>query len=377
MVSKFIKCIPLFVVFLIANFIFINNVSADQISCTYSGEVGQNDIKFSFTVGLDDSGNLFLKDLIYNEKLYDSTMVADKLYVDNKFVAADFSSNNEMVASCPDIYYTAIDKARYNNSSPSKSYSEITLIVGNSKESVDTDQVSGKEPIEDYGHYKVTVDKQILSTATVQKFNRGDKFYLDGKVVNEVAPKICNYKSSDGYTFSVQTANGRSWVNEHSFNPLKYPLNAVLVSNLGNIMGTDCVMNLYVVCADMVCNVNKDGSGDQFVYQDGLEEVGDAVLNGSFLGKIDGCEMLGSLGVLASELFKILQIISILLLIIFGMKDFAAAMMSGDSSAVSKAFQSFIKRIVVIVILFLLPVFINWILDQISLANNCIIEIAK
>ena len=60
-----------------------------------------------------------------------------------------------------------------------------------------------------------------------------------------------------------------------------------------------------------------------------------------------------------------------------GMKDFANAFASGESDALKKAFNSFVKRILVVILLFLLPVLINWLLEQVQLANNCVIEISK
>ena len=374
MVSKFIKCIPLFVVFFIANFIFINNVSANQVTCTYSGYVGDYSSyeNYSFSVGLDDNGMLFMNDVNFTSD--DTTNAHYDISADNKFKSSDFVQDNELVTKCPTVYATIVSETIYRNGRFTKQTTK--LYIGASQEAVNVGISNGEENLDDERVKKTEVKEATLQTLTAQSFNRGDKLYLDGAVINETKPMVCKYKSEDGRTFNLQTVNDKSWINSPGFGA---NISIADLENQGNIPYDSCVKNLYAQCNENEnrCVVGKGASGTKFTYQGDLELIGDSTLDGSFLGKIDGCEMLGSLGVLASELFKILQVIAICLLIVMGMKDFAAALPSGDNNAISKAFKSFVKRIAVIIILFLLPVLINWLLEQISLANNCVIEIAK
>lgn len=55
------------------------------------------------------------------------------------------------------------------------------------------------------------------------------------------------------------------------------------------------------------------------------------------------------------QIFKWLQIAAPIMLVIFGIMDFSKAVASGDNDAIKKAQQTFVKRIIIVAIILLLP----------------------
>ncbi len=66
---------------------------------------------------------------------------------------------------------------------------------------------------------------------------------------------------------------------------------------------------------------------------------------------------------LINDIMNVIRIAVPILLIVLGIVDFTKAVFSGDDKAMSKAQSTFIKRIVAAVIVFLVPIFVNLVLN--------------
>ena len=392
MFSKQIKLVTMFFILFFSSFFMMENVFAKQITCTYSGNIdGVGD--FNLSIGLTDKGKLF------SEASYESnsctpgdTVCEDKtsgqvdknefndIEMENKVKAELFSKDGDLITKCPTLYVNSIAEKKYHVGAFNVKQlvsSKTILYLGSSKDEVKISSKNSSKTDDKGFLIKTEVGGASKLKLAGQVLNRKDNFYLNSNLTNETIPITCKYKSEDGTkSFTLKTANNKTWVQSVNLNNAKI----TNFKDQGQIPGDACVKDMYAKCSDKTCTVSKDKQGSfniHLTYEGKLTEIGDSSLDGSFLGKVDGCDMLGSLGVLANQFFKILQAISICLLIVMGMKDFANAFASGESDALKKAFNSFVKRILVVILLFLLPVLINWLLEQVQLANNCVIEISK
>ena len=73
----------------------------------------------------------------------------------------------------------------------------------------------------------------------------------------------------------------------------------------------------------------------------------------------------GSLYSLINTLFRYIQIIAPILLIVFGGVDFGKAVLSSDQEELKKAQARFIKRCIAALALFFLPYMVKWLMEQI------------
>ena len=74
------------------------------------------------------------------------------------------------------------------------------------------------------------------------------------------------------------------------------------------------------------------------------------------------------------QALRVIRWIGLVLMIILGVLDFTKAVASDDQEAVKKAWQKVIKRLIAVIILFLLPMLVELILDLVNLNNGCKIE---
>lgn len=71
----------------------------------------------------------------------------------------------------------------------------------------------------------------------------------------------------------------------------------------------------------------------------------------------------GSIAKFIIDLFNMIKWLALALGIILGMLDFFKAITGGKDDAVAKAAQKFAKRLIAVVVLFILPLLLEWILD--------------
>ena len=84
--------------------------------------------------------------------------------------------------------------------------------------------------------------------------------------------------------------------------------------------------------------------------------------------EVSGCEVIpDSIQKWIKILLNFIKYIALVLVIILGTIDFIKAASSGEPDAVKKAGQSFLKRVVAVILLFLLPIIVELILNLINL----------
>lgn len=73
---------------------------------------------------------------------------------------------------------------------------------------------------------------------------------------------------------------------------------------------------------------------------------------------------------LISQLYGYIKVVTPILLLIFGTIDFGSAIISQDKEALEKAFKKFIKRAIVCVVIFFVPLIIKWLLSNAKLPDG-------
>ena len=71
----------------------------------------------------------------------------------------------------------------------------------------------------------------------------------------------------------------------------------------------------------------------------------------------------GSVIHILAEVYNIGRIVAVIMVIVLSMVDFTKAVASSDSGIIKKSFNKFIKRLVILVALFLIPGFVKIIFD--------------
>lgn len=91
----------------------------------------------------------------------------------------------------------------------------------------------------------------------------------------------------------------------------------------------------------------------------------------------NGCtSILGSVGTEGSPayylnfVFKVLKYIAIVMLLVFTVLDFTKAVASSDNDSLKKALQKAIKRIIICVVIFFLPILINFVLELLGIVDS-------
>ena len=92
-----------------------------------------------------------------------------------------------------------------------------------------------------------------------------------------------------------------------------------------------------------------------------LNKTGDADLCTGGVSEIVG---------LAKMVVKVLQIAVPIGLIIMGTVDMAKSVIAGDEKKIKEAQKPFIKRIIAAVIVFLIPIIVNWVLSFVTTGNS-------
>lgn len=90
----------------------------------------------------------------------------------------------------------------------------------------------------------------------------------------------------------------------------------------------------------------------------------------------DASTVCSPLGVLKQDIqgaFNVVKIVAPILVIVFGIYDFIKAMTGKVEGDMKKAFQKLMKRIIFAIILFFLPMILDWILGLVDPGyNTCI-----
>lgn len=369
---------------MIVSVIGINKAKALQASCTYVGEVEEVG-DYSFTIQLSDQGKLTYETPKFNRVCNDANdrnctgananwydpNISNSLKLNANFSASMFEKDGDLVTSCPEVYLTTVVK---KSSRGTYSWYEVTLFMG------DTNS-KAKSTIKESDNLTVSTTKKM--SLTQQILHRKDKFYIDGKVVNDKKPLTCDYQNDNGDKMTIKNVGGKVWVDSISLEPSTYSSSITNFKDQGDLTDKGCVLNLYASCGEEKtgyhCTISKNKSGvfnRSFTAKRDLTESDDIELITGDLTVTDGCEMFQSLNSLIKEIFTFLQIAGVILVIVLGMLDFLKAVSLGEQDTIKKAFSKTVKRILIVIILFLLPVLIDWILGFFDITETCL-EVVK
>lgn len=87
----------------------------------------------------------------------------------------------------------------------------------------------------------------------------------------------------------------------------------------------------------------------------------------------EGCDMFGQLLVIIKEIFNTIKWVISFGLVLLTMFDFLKAVVSGDDDTTKKAFNKFVKRIMIVILIFLLPELIDFIISAFKLnVESCV-----
>lgn len=102
-------------------------------------------------------------------------------------------------------------------------------------------------------------------------------------------------------------------------------------------------------------------------YREGVLE---GIASGLIRDFTSGCAMLGTLDKWLQGLFNFVKIGAIVILVIMGLVDFTKAVASGKDDSFKEAGSNLLKRSVILVIIFVLPFIIEFILTQFKILDN-------
>lgn len=377
-------------------FIGIENVDAKDysyINCTYTWKadvINENTKTFSLKVNYNTKGKLVMDDSVtYTRKYPDpsykcanyncSSDPNAKWLTETKklkiikvgIAASDFVKGQNMKGICPgngdlDLYIDLDNKKVY------AAWTEKEL-----KNYISKNNISG-------GEY----DKARLTT---QNGHQGDTTVVNGQEYTTEKGITCKYNGKYSRGDSLSKVEGS--------------LTLVIASN-GTILSSSAFDNKFISRADGFLSgrtcPKKIGVSGQFtfdgvtldsirniaVYRDrdagnytfeldekSLEENSDNSPYPIVLSDTNGCAMWGSLlKLLKNDIFGLLKYSLIGFLIVLGMLDFSKAMFSGEEKEIKQAASKLIKRIIVVIVIFLLPLLIETIIDLILSGEGIDVE---
>ena len=383
---------------MIVSVIGINKVEAYQAVCSYTGEVDGVG-SFGFYLQLDDKGKLsvstpsFEKNGCYPGDTYceERTQGYDKniyneISVKSNLKASIFQKDGDLVTSCPEIYATKVTKKQVHIGDfgfEQTTSTEIILYIGDSNSAAAAGEKSGEKKDGDDWKTVTEVSKTTKLPLSSQSLKRKDQVYIDGKVINDKKPLTCDYQNDNGDKMTIKNVGGKVWVDSISLEPSTYNSSITNFKEQGDLTDKGCVLNLYASCGEEKtgyhCTISKNKSSvfnRTFTAKKDLTESDDIELITGDLTVTDGCEMFQSLNSLIKEIFTFLQIAGIILVIVLGMLDFLKAVSLGEQDTIKKAFSKTVKRIVIVIILFILPVLIEWLLGFFDITETCL-EVVK
>ena len=391
--KSFVQNVLFVVVLTIVTCISIQSVDAAQASCSYNGYVdGVGD--FSVTVSLDDNGKVKVSKPSYKSNCCapsdsvckdhtsgdvdknDTNKLEKKVSISSNI----FQKDGDLITRCPTIYSSSVSVQNYTSNWPhiATGVSTTTLYLGDSKSAASSGKTSGETTNEVGFIVKTKVSSVKALTLTSQSIKRGDKVYIEGNVINDQAPLTCQYNTDEGDKMTVKTKGNKVWIDSYSVSSGNSP-SIVNFATADSLTDQGCTFDLYSGCGEndngiYTCTIStsKEWFDKHFINDRELEETKDPTMLFGELSAVDGCAMFQSLNSIIKEIFSFLQIAGIILLIVFGMLDGFKAVTSGEADAIKKAFSKFVKRLFVVILLFILPIMIDWILGWFNLGDSCL-----
>ncbi len=374
--------------FVIGMFISIDGVSAEEYSsaiCNFGGSVkiGHTNHEVAFKVQYTEKGKLDLPKTIDikrkttgncnptiggsgNECKEYYVTAAQYQVVNVNLKASSFVSGKSLKAICPgdtDLdYYMDHD---------------------NEKVYVAWDQ----KGLENYLKNKqIKYDKGDLEKAKLgsSTFKRGNKIVINGKTYDATKGRKCKYKNEDNkWTVDLELDQSSGAVLsssfkgegiyapiskiEGSFSPKRCPKSISVSGSSGG-----AALDLAAIGSSTKrLTVYRDSSKGKYKFVlDVKDEIDQDVDDAPDVKPIEidsdlkGCALWGSLlTFLNSYVYGTIKFTLVGLLIVMGMLDFSKAVFADDESAIKKAGSKFTKRVIIVVLFFMLPIIIDTLLN--------------
>ena len=376
----------------------IRNVSASpnysNMECTYMGASipEKSDgilVSTTFTLTYTESGKLKVPDTATATFLKSLSMFGSNFHdeqykvVNVDFKENDFLSGNYLSPVCPgnndiDYYIDENNKKFYiANTQPSlKKYLDKKGIKYSNK-----------------SLGKAKVEKQYI--ANYPEIN------INGKKVASETTYDCTYASTKNQNNKIVVSFGATsgkvlYTRVLEFNDYDFPY---ITAINGNFSESTCPKSLSVGTNENSGVERNDSerwflsrllNSNESITRLYLYKEAKEVSNGSvnreifeltdsvspiILTETTGCALWGSvLKVLKDEIFALVKYSLIGFLIVFGMIDFSKAMFSGEEEKTKEAAKKFSKRVVAVIVIFLLPLFIETVINWILVSEGTDIE---
>lgn len=182
----------------------------------------------------------------------------------------------------------------------------------------------------------------------------------------------CSY-SRDGISFHIQNDNGRlsvAW--SKSLNP---GVEEIRIEG-GGLPSFKNASGNFICARNLKTRKEKSSSGKTIIIIDEsattyiyATRISDKPISGviNIPSSDNGCQgVLGGLTKDLSNILKVMRIIAPILVALYTTYDYVASILSKDAEQMKKSNSKFIKRLILVVVLYLLPVIINLLLGIID-----------
>ncbi|HIT11201.1 hypothetical protein [Thomasclavelia spiroformis] len=367
---------------MIVSFVGISGAEAKDYSyakCTYTDDLKGG--KFNLTIEYGTDGNIVIpKEIVSNDVREVCSGYSGGVYfgcetkteekarykvVSVGLKASDFLSGHALNAVCPgsnDIDYYQVDSSK-------------TIYIAWSESQLD-------KYIKDHN---LSGGTKYKAKTTKQGIHQGDTIKIDGKDYDVKTALTCNYSGSGLYNTINITLNFSSdgTLLSSSVTAPDAP-SAKITKVEGGFSGKKCVRSISISDTThgdphigakterltLYRNPSKGAHKLELTNKDNEPGTGENTKpNDIELSDKDGCGIWGSLLLfLRDDIFGVIKAVLIGFLIVLGMLDVAKASMSGEDNTLKKALSNFVKRIIIVVLIFILPLLIEtaitWILPE-------------
>lgn len=379
------KKIILMITLMLSFVVFIGEVeAAKELTCLY--KVDERNLKYIKIIQSSDGSRHTY--MYYNDNITPDIDILNDGWGNYSSDISDYQNESEL-DHCFEYYY----KKELKKMSDLKGHEdEYKIKLSNTKENDDYKKLDkwkegipvGLElKIEDgVYNYDDEVSSGKWSASCIYKgknsggyvylfFNKEQTLFVkeDGKAIHSCMDKFEFCEKTYEYFFYPTTSSLNLYYNNGNS---KCPSSIVYIKDIYSKVGQGEEQKTYYYFTLNRDKPNNTGTRkDVYVYQNGNDDTANIYED---CKSLIGDEAI----ILINNIMKWVRIIVPILLIVFGMIDFSGAVFGSKEEDMKKARDRFIKRIVAAVIVFIVPIFINLILELANSAwswivpNNCI-----
>ena len=323
-----------FIILLISLFVFIpfnveareNDVNDYYADCTYKDKKYDITLRYYY--------NVTTKEFDFTTSGND---MKNRIIVRNDVIESNFfNTYTDGSLFCPAIYIDVGNKSNYPNEPYISIYNKKTGIA---RMLAASEAKINKPSSESSASSSQKTCVYEASTGTVQ-------YIIDTEKKTILSSKLDGEKVSNPFTYD------EIWTGD----------------------GCNDDLELYRTCNNGTCSITKEKqTGDKVTsVQLTINEKKSTGVQKEYEynqgEEVSGCEVIpDSIQKWIKILLNFIKYIALVLVIILGTIDFIKAASSGEPDAVKKAGQSFLKRVVAVILLFLLPIIVELILNLINL----------